>query len=170
MLALDAPKRASEIPIVQHALVVASNLIIQLGNAPSLPEVKMMWESLVASTPWLHTFILKRKDEKAERSDFLTKVRPYGVAPLIVKFMCQYAVLPLESRLVSFLDDPDSISAYKFSPFFGGATRLVQHFASRLKTHKQVFISYGDDQLWAFQLADGRILVMGPDVSSMDMS
>lgn len=170
MLAADAPKRGVEIPIVQHALVIASNLIISLGNAPTLADAKKAWEGLASQVPWLHTFILKRKDEKAERDDFLLKVRPYGVAPLIVKFMCQYAVLPLESRLVSFLDDPDSISAYKFSPYFGGATRLVQHFVSRLNSHKQVFISYGDDQLWAFKLADGRILVMGPDVSSMDMS
>lgn len=156
--------------IMSHGLFLATGLATFIGQARDPGEAIERWIVVTNAHPWLKTFVLKRKEEKMDRAEFWKKVRPYGVAPLATKIFCQWAVGPIESRLQNFIDNPDSVCAYHFSPYYGGATKLVNHFVNRLKTRTMCCITYGDDQLWAFKLKDGRILLIGPDVSSMDLS
>jgi len=124
--------------------------------------------------PELYTAILKRKDEKMERTDYNTKIRPYYVYPLPTRIVMMHALAPIEYGLVMYQDNFRSGSAYHFSPFYGSAEKhlaYVKHLWTQREDTKVKFsgIFYGDDQKWFFVYPDG-LVVCTLDVSSMDMS
>lgn len=156
-------------PILEHALNIAIRMINSIPvEASNIKETKQFMLEYFSRSPELNTFLLKRKDEKQERSEWNTKVRPYGVQPLPTRLFCMWAIKPLEDTLLSFIQDRNSISAYHYSQFHGGANNIIEHFRNR----EQCFtgLAYGDDQLWQFKLPTGEIIMMTPDVSAMDMS
>lgn len=160
------------IPIIEHAVHWARsmfNLIIE--EASTFGEVKALSKSFFLQHPELNTFIVKRKDEKMEREEWDMKVRPYGTQPLPTRFVSMWAVKPLEDNLANFIEDANSISAYHYSPFYGGSSDLLLYFEG--KYNKNVVFSglaYGDDQLWQIKLKSGKVVFLAPDVSAMDMS
>lgn len=161
-------------PVLEHAMIWTNRLDKMVKRAKSFPDLLKSWFELLKTNPELNTCMLKRKCEKMPRDEYLTKVRPYGVQPLAVRLLGKYYLYTLDHYIKNFFEDVNSISAYKFSPFVGGATRLVKHYASFVpKDKSQVYmraISYGDDQLWAFYFPDGSVVIWGPDVNAMDMS
>lgn len=160
------------VPILDHALYSA-NKVVNSFKGKTLSEVMGMWKSIVDKDPCLNTFLLKRKAEVIAREEYYEKVRPYGAQPLPMRLVCKHAVFPFEGSLKNFLEDPVSISAYRYSPFCGGSKKLVQHFVKGAvpgKKPKMVGISYGDDQLFLIVFPDGSLVLWGPDVSAMDMS
>jgi len=157
-------------PILVHGMNVCNYMMDGVGGQDSVGKAVKWFESVIENQPWINTFMLKRKDEKMLRSEFQVKVRPYGCQPLPMKLFCQTAVWDLESGLTNFLEDEESYVAYRYSPYYGGAKKLVDHFVKKLKKDGWCFISYGDDQLWAFSIPGGKFILIGPDVASMDMS
>lgn len=159
--------------ILEHAFGDANMLRDELKVGKTWAEVEQLWQARVSKTPMFNTFLLKRKFEAGEREEFEDKTRPYGCQPLGTRLLGKYAVHPFENALVSFLEHPDSISAYKYSPFYGGASKLVDHFRKKKSLGgitRLSGISYGDDQLYMFAYPNGEIVFWGPDVRAMDMN
>jgi hypothetical protein len=166
----DKPILKEHTTILEHAIYIANYLASGLGGCPKIEVALQQWASIQEQVPWINTFLLKRKEEIGPRAEILTKARPYGVQPLPARLMSMIAVRALDRRMQNFEENPDSISAYKFCPFFGGAERLVKHFGKRLASHNCVCVAYGDDALWGFKFDNGKVVILGPDVASMDMS
>lgn len=158
---------------VYHAVSEACAMIDELNGCSGTAERRAKWNSWVLTNPWIVTFLLKRKDQIADREEFFTKARPYGTTPQATKHLFQLATLPIEDNLLGFWEEPRSISAYRFSPYYGGAGVLVEHFSQAFEQGKGPMfkqVSYGDDQLWLFRFDDGTGLLIGPDVAAMDMA
>lgn len=159
-------------PILLHALHHADEMFrAVIDDASDFAETRSNMKRYFLEHPDLNTFLIKRKDDKMDRSEWDTKVRPYGVMPAPTRMFCMFAIKPLEDNLVCFVDDFDTISAYHYSPFYGGASQLISYFRHHT-TLKRRFtgLCYGDDQLWCFRLDNGELVFMTPDVAAMDMS
>lgn len=171
VLSLPVPLNKKPMAVAEHAITWTKKIFKVIDDAPSLKEALLSLSDFTDKYPDLKTFMLKRKDEKHERSEMLTKVRPYGVQPLPSRFYCMWAFHVLESNLLNFVDHPDSISAYHFSQFYGGGKRLLDHFVTGHKAGKlHTALSYGDDQLWMLKLSGSEVVYLTPDVKAMDMN
>jgi len=162
-------------PIIEHAIAVANKILRVLDEKGSFQDVVHSVLPFFAEFPELNTFVLKRKEEVKERDDFLKSCRPYGVQPLPIRFIGKYVMNVLESYLLNFTEDPECISAYRFSVHHGGGERIMdwfQYHISKWKNGSFYFFSlgYGDDQLWCFIFPDGSMVVLGPDVIAMDLN
>jgi len=159
-------------PILLHALFWARKMYNDIiVESSSFEEVNKSATRFFANHPELNTFILKRKDERIERDEFHTKIRPYGAQPLPTRLLSMWAVKMLEDNLDNFIENPKSISAYHYSPFYGGCNKILSYFDLKYSlANKFSGLAYGDDQLWQIRLKDGTIMMMAPDVSAMDMS
>jgi hypothetical protein len=166
------PLLTTSMNITKHAIYWSRKIWKIMDEANDLSDAFMKLAGFFDEYPELRTFLLKRKDEKMERDEFLTKVRPYGCMPLPTRFFCSWAVGPWEQQVQNFLENKNSISAYHFSPFYGGAVRLIEHFEHHYNENKRKFfgISYGDDQLWCIRCSDNSVIFLTPDVSAMDMN
>jgi len=175
--------------ILDHALYWARKVfqeIVKLSSSAS--DMMIRFQLLFTQYPELFTAILKRKEERILRSEFRDKVRPYAVYPLYLRILFKIALFPLEQGLIPFWDrerSQTSISAYGFSTFYGGGRRLIEwinyakvdanYYLGKDDNDEIVHmyfkgISYGDDQLWVFIDYEGNMLILTPDVASMDMS
>lgn len=171
----NVPLSAKDTMIMSHALSVAAwvhNTVLDLDTQDFLRKQNELREVC----PELFTCMLKRKDEKIEREEFHTKVRPYLVYPLPMRLLNMYALAPIEFGLVNYLEDFRSSCAYHMSPFYGSAARHLEFVKHHYDAHrasgrplsfKGVF--YSDDQKWFFFFPDGFVVV-APDIKSMDLS
>jgi len=168
----------SEMTVCEHAIYWSEKIWTSVLDAPDLATMKVAMVRLLETHPELATFIMKRKDEKIEREDHMKKVRPYGVQALAMRLIGMCAYSPLENGLISFFENPDSCSAYHYSPFYGGGFRILsylEHHVRKSKAQKKrVYfhgICYGDDQFWLFIYPEKKVMfICGPDISSQDMS
>jgi len=169
--------------IVQHALVWARRILKVVDDAEATKYVGVKLNNFYEMYPDLGVFMLKRKDEKGERVHFppnlddevqakLAKVRPYGCQPLPTRMFGMYAGSYVEKYIKNFSEDPNSISAYHFSQFYGGAQRIFDYMDYHYNKTEATFwgLAYGDDQLWTIRLDDGEVLYLTPDVNAMDMN
>jgi hypothetical protein len=168
------------VKIMQHAFEWAKFLHKEiLDKVDLIEDVKARFTKVFEKNPELNTFIIKRKDEKQEYTDYNVKVRPYGVQPLPMRLLCKWAMHPLETTLVPFWVDPKSISAYGFSHFYGGAERIKSfinfHYYKNMGAIHFAPLCYGDDQLWFFfgpmdKNGERKIAIVNPDIKAMDMN
>jgi len=162
---------SEEVPILVHAMAVANKIIKICDDNDSVTGMIGDVTKLFNEYPELNTFVLKRKEEVMARSDFKTKVRPYGAMALPFRLIGKMVAHPIESYLVNYVQYGDSCSAYKTSQFHGGASFFLQWLQAIVEQPGFQFkgISFGDDQIWVFKFPDGRFLVLGPDTVAMDM-
>jgi hypothetical protein len=163
-------------PIRDHAVAWATKIFKMAYNAQDCNDLLKQFRLLINAYPELNTYLIKRKDEKNPREEYLTKCRPYGVQPSALKLFFKWAVHPIETTLVPFFKNPHSCSAYHFSCFYGGGDQVLEwityHYKIAAKTPEKWYfagICYGDDQKWVF-MKGGKIYVTGPDIRAMDMS
>lgn len=160
-------------PIIQHALNVAIQMFEKIIDSSStFDELRANIDAFFAVHPELNTFIIKRKDEKVERDEWNEKVRPYGSQALPTRLLSMWAVKPLEDNLANFIQNDKSISAYHYSPYYGGCNHIINYFTKKYNDKRIVFsgLAYGDDQLWQVRFQNGSRVLLAPDVSAMDMS
>jgi len=162
----------AEIPIAKHAFYWANKFWLIIKNSKDISESMERISDFFDSYPELKTFMLKRKEEKMDRDDFLMKVRPYGSQALPMRMFCMWAISFLEQNLENFLDNSESISAYHFSQFYGGARKMLDHFVKMSKTNRKFFgLSYGDDQIWFIRYGKSNdFIIVTPDIVAMDMN
>jgi len=99
------------VPILTHALGW-SRTILRYLEAPQTDNLGIeRLISFFATTPEFNTWLLKRKDEKIDRNQYLTKARPYGVQPLPMRLLGMFGVQHVEDNLVPFYHNPRSCSA-----------------------------------------------------------
>lgn len=169
--------------ITDHALHWAKNFCKHVDDCPSTSLLESYVGNFFAAYPDLGVFMLKRKDEKGERINFppdlnniveaeQAKVRPYGCQPLAMRLFGMYAGYFVEHYMNNFMEDVNSISAYHFSQFYGGAQRVFNYLDYHYQRKEKSFIglAYGDDQLWMIKLREGKVIYLTPDVSAMDMN
>jgi len=124
------------------------------------------WE---AKNPHHALYTLFNKMDCYLKSDVKKKTRPIYAPPGGLKLCFMVIAQNAQHTLQTFEQNPDSISAYKFSWSDGGATRLVKHMHDP-KFGVPKCVVYGDDQVWSVRLKDGSVYVVNPDCSKMDMS
>jgi hypothetical protein len=122
-------------------------------------------------------FMLKRKSERITRLKYEVKIRPYFVPPLALKILFKTVTDIISDSLLNYQEDPDSVSAYKTSWFYGGADKLMKHlFASPIAKSQEseefimTSVCYGDDSIFSFVYPDGSFVALAPDVNHMDMT
>lgn len=103
-----------------------------------------------------------------KRSEFFTKVRPFGVHPGALRILFKCITGAVDPVNTNFLNHPDSISAFKFSWAHGGAEKLWD-WAVKERPPGLYALTWGDDQLWLVVCKDGTSFILGPDVRGMDM-
>jgi len=175
-------------PIIEHAMYWAQKVFKECVSGKDNTTVMFeRLQTLYDTYPELDTVVLKRKEERMLRSDYKLKVRPYGVYPLYKRLLFKIALHPFEQGLVPFWDRakaPDSICAYGFSTFYGGGKRILEWInysrldslaimgdpKDPLKNMHFKGVAYGDDQIWVFVDASGKMFIFVPDVRAMDMS
>jgi len=165
------PLNNEPMPIVSHALYWARKLWKIIDDASDLTAAIQSINSFYVQYPELRTFMLKRKDEKMDRDEFLSKVRPYGIQPLAPRFLTMWAISFIEQNIKNFQEDFNSISAYHYSPYYGGSNSIIEYFEHHYKeNHRFSGLSYGDDQQWMIKCEDGSVIFLTPDVKAMDMN
>lgn len=117
-----------------------------------------------------HEFVMlmSAKTEVYDRSEYLEKVRPFGVVPSSLKLIFMLIMSTIKTMSHNFLTHPECISAFGFSWANGGTEDLVAWlYKKQDKPYR--FLTWGDDQLWVVMCKDGTVFVIAPDVSGMDM-
>lgn len=114
------------VPILEHAFQIAKKVWKIVDENQTIKDMLLQLDIFLNKYPELRTFMMKRKDEKMDREEFLTKVRPYGCQPLPMRLFCMWAMSLVEQNLENFIDNPSSISAYHFSQFYGGAKKDIR--------------------------------------------
>jgi len=163
--------------VLEDAIEDANKILKVMMKAPSLNDVPTFMFDWLNKPENMHfgVALLKRKYESMDREDFEEKVRPYAVYPLAIRVIGKYAIHPIEENLENFIENDLSSSAYHFSPFYGGAKKMVDWVKNCFKrfdnTKKINFfgLSYGDDQQWIFMDKTGRYVRCHPDYESMDL-
>lgn len=157
-------------------------LSLKCSSVKDLPNALKEFMKDVTKHPEEFTAMFKRKLERIPIDEVNTKVRTYTVFPLALKLLFMYCIHPIKSSMQNFVSVSESNLCNDFSPHYGGASNLMNsiilHAAmammrfEQFKKSKVVFkgYAYGDDHIWIFFLSDGRILIMTPDVKSMDLS
>jgi len=141
-------------------------LILEEGGAGALAEYAKKEENA-------HEFVmlLSAKSDIYLRSDYFTKVRPFGVVPAALRILFSCISSSIKGQQHTFLTHPDSISALGFSWMHGGTQELLYWIGSPHSDEKKWLkhLCYGDDQIMRVECEDGTVFVICPDVSGMDM-
>jgi len=110
--------------------------------------------------------ILNNKVQIYALQDLNTKVRPFYSYPFALSLWFSKFLVLFKSF---FHDIDDTVWAVGFSYAHGGVERLMKRF-SKLTPGKECSLFYGDDQLFAFGLDNGKVGFASFDISHMDMS
>lgn len=173
-MATKKDAKCGDVDVYKRAIELARKYMVMLSSPDAL-DTGGEFKEYMRSNRLEFAFILKRKFERIKREDFHKKVRSYFVAPYALKLLFKWVSFYVREQSLSFLDNPQSSSAYRFSWSNGGATNLVRWIKMWVKeavdTGLLVFraVCFGDDQLWVFCYGDGCVDISCPDFAAMDM-
>jgi len=123
------------------------------------------------ANPELCAVMLMNKLDKYLQKEVSKKIRPYYCFPAHWNLLFSAIWQPFSEACETFLENPESINAHKFSYMHGGADKLMAWINSCKARGPGLYVAaYSDDQLWVIVCLDGTILVSCPDVKHMDMS
>lgn len=119
--------------------------------------------------PGSFAIALKNKGEKELREKFLEKTRPFYVFASHLQMLFAPIANATTGCMQNFLQNAESMSAYKFSWYRGGMKKLLEAAKARVATGVLFQIFYSDDSLVIMKIQEEWYLFR-PDWNHMDAS
>lgn len=151
--------------VIKKELTRATQFLSILNDSGAAGLVKHL--SQQQNVPYSVT-MLSAKSDIYERSQYLTKTRPFGVIPLSHRLIFACITAAMKDNQTNFLSNEESISAMGFSWTDGGAQTLMD-WITKIRPPGFKALSWGDDQIVQVTCRDGSTFIVCPDVSGMDM-